>query len=271
MTTAPQSCPSRELLIEAAAPDARAEAREALADHLIACVSCADEFRLLRAVAPWAAEHAHLLPPAGEVRAAPGVTGVTLGRWLYAAAAVFIVATAWLAFEVTRLTRVNHLLEARLASPAAAAAAQDPAARHAAPVDLEARLVEQQRAIAALEQRLRAAEMPDVNTPIVDLEPADALRSASRGERVTIPADARTVVFVLNATHVRPGALFDVDVVATDGRVTWSGSGLKQSAAGTLTLQLPRAIVDGSTRVRLYSRGVDRRTLVEEYALPARR
>jgi hypothetical protein len=59
--------------------------------------------------------------------------------------------------------------------------------------------------------------------------------------------------------------------VDAGGRLVWSGSGLKQSPDGTLTLMVPRPMVVASGKVRLYSRAANRRALVEEYALPARR
>jgi hypothetical protein len=262
MTLDRDACPSQDLLIEAAAPGASLAVREQVADHLMTCAACTDEFRVLQAIGPWASEHAPTFAEAtgGRDTSVKSTKGGAL-RWAYAAAAVLAIAAAGLAVEVRRLTHANQMLEARINTPVAA------------PIDQQARVADQQRQIGELEQKLRAAEAPDVNPPIIDLEAADSLRSGNSTTRVTIPMDARHVVFVLNTASVRPGAVFEVDIVGADNRVVWTGSGLKQSADGTLTLMIPRAMVAPSSRVRLYSRAgtPSRRALVEEYVLPARR
>jgi hypothetical protein len=256
MTVDRDACPSQDLLIEAAAPGASLAVRERVADHLITCASCTDEFRVVQALGPWASEHAETI--------APSFAKATAGKpllWAYAAAAVLALAAGGLAVEVRRLTQANQMLEARINAPAAT------------PVDQQARVVDQQRQIGELEKRLRAAEAPDVNPPIIDLEAADSLRSGNSTTRAAIPDGARHVVFVLNTASVRPGAVFEVDIVGAGDRVVWTGSGLKQSADGTLTLMIPRPMVEPSSRVRLYSRAGNpsQRVLVEEYVLPARR
>jgi hypothetical protein len=255
-----RACPPREVLIDAAGPESTDAAREALADHLIACGACADEFRLLRALAPWASERAAVFG-GGRVPAKLAAASA----WAYAVAAMFAAIAVLLGIEVMRLSRAN----AALGVSASARAPADN--RLADDTGKEARLADQQKTIRTLEQRLRAAETPDVNLPIVDLEPADALRSAAPAEPVTIPAGARNVVFVLNTANVRARATFEVDIVGADDQVAWTGPGLKESAAGTLTLMVPWPMVERAARVRLYSRSADRRALVEEYVLPRRR
>jgi len=235
--------------------------RERVADHVIVCASCADELRLLQALAPWASEHASLVAQPGAAPEVSATRRSAAATWAYAAAAVLALVALGLTVQIRRLADANHALEARVSAPAS------PAIPH----EVEARLADQQQRIGALEQRLRAAESPGLNPPIVDLDAADSLRSAATAEPAAIPAGPGPVVFVLNTAHLRPGAVFEVDILDTAGRVAWSGSGLKQSADGTLTLIVPRSMVDRSSRVRLYTRAAARRALVEEYVLPARR
>jgi hypothetical protein len=271
MTLDRDACPSQDVLIEAASPGADRSVRGRVADHLIACAACADEFRLLQALAPWASEQAHLVAPAGAL---PG-TAMRRNQavaWAYAAAAVLAVLAVGLTVEVRRLAQANRTLTASFAEAAADRRRTDQTPATAP--GQEARLADQQQKIRALEERLRATEAPDLNPPIIDLDAADSLRSAGRAERTTIPPGTGPVVFVLNTAHVQPGAAFEVDIVDAANRVAWTGSGLKQSADGTLTLAVPRSMVERSSRVRLYSRAAtlrDQRKLVEEYVLPARR
>jgi hypothetical protein len=256
-----QSCPPRDALIDAAAPDSDPTLRERLADHLIACPSCAEDFKLLQAIGPWAAEHAHLLErPDARVFPVP-VPAAARRSWLssgYAVAAVLAVVAVALTFQIRRLIAENDRLAQRAQAASTPTASLD-----------TSRAADQQRIIADLEQRLRAAETPDLNPPIIDLETSDAPRTATPPVSRTAIGDARRVVFILNTAHRRAGAVFDVDLVDAGDRVVWTGSGLRQSADGTLTLGVPRALASPGSRIRLYARTGDRRTLVEQYVVPA--
>jgi hypothetical protein len=261
------SCPPSEALVSAADPGASRDVREGIADHLITCTRCAEEFRVLQELGPWASEHAHLIDAAHPTRATTRRFGSMLrfgSTWAYAAAAVLVLAVAALEVQVRRLQQDNRTLTARAESAAAAAAN---AARP--PADLERRLAEQQRSIADLEQRLRSAEAPDLNAAIIDLEPADAARSATASPTPAVAATSgRSIVFVLNTTRPAAGASYEVDLVGAGNRVLWTGSGLTQTADRTLTLVAPRTLVSDARQLRLYSRAGSRRTLVEEYAVP---
>ena len=96
---------------------------------------------------------------------------------------------------------------------------------------LDARVAEQQRTIDDLQRRLQSADTPDLNAPVIDLEPADAQRSAGTTQNApAIPAGARSIVFILNTTHAEPGGVYDVDLTGAGNRVLWTGSGLEHSA-----------------------------------------
>src|SRR5438132_12005138 len=142
-------CPPREVLIDAAGPDAAQAGRDAVADHLIECAACADEFRLLQALAPWASEHAPAFAKATARQARVPV-------WAYAAAAVLALIAVGLTAEVRRLTLANRALEL-------SASAKATADRHPGDLPLataagqDARLADQQKTIRTLEERLRAA------------------------------------------------------------------------------------------------------------------
>jgi len=261
------TCLPTEMLVAAAAPGATQEVRERVADHLVTCSRCAEEFRVLQELGPWATEHAHLVGESAHMPATATRRTFSTGRfgsvWSYATAAVLVLAVAALEVQVRQLQRENRALADR--APAASSGAPSPPAS----ATLDTRIAEQQRTIAGLEQRVREAETPDLNAPIIDLEPADARRSASPTPRTpAIPAGARSVVFILNTAHPSAGATYDVELVGAGNRVLWTGSGLKQSADRTLTLVVPRALLAEATRLRLYSRVGERRTLVEEYSVP---
>jgi hypothetical protein len=305
MTFDRESCPPRDVLIDAGSPGATAEARERVADHLIICTACSEDFRLLQALAPWAEEHAHLLTEDARdsARLKPSRSFETdddarlkgsrsfdslveragssrAARWRafvpsYAIAAVLAIVAVGLTVQVRRLQSENRSLMARLSAPAPSEPTdhrvEGPAPPVAGASDLERHVADQQHAIADLEARVRAAEAPDVNTPIIDLEASDGRRSAAKPAATAVSPEARHVVFVLNTSRRSPGAAFDVDLVDGADRVVWSGTGLKQSADGTLTLVVPRALVAQAPRIRLYSAAANRRSLVEQYVVPPTR
>src|SRR5205814_1130872 len=118
--------------------------------------------------------------------------------------AVLALVAVALTVQNRRLGTENRTLVARAAAPSPSP---------------DARLAEQQRTIADLEQRLRAADTPDLNAPIIDLEASDSSRTATTNAAPPVrppgPASdaTRRVVFVLNAARRNPGAVYDVDIV----------------------------------------------------------
>jgi len=273
------TCPSSEMLVAAAAPDASPDARERVVDHLVTCTQCAEEFRVLQEMGPWAADHAHLLGESARSTTTPTIAdkfhrGRFGSPWMYATAAVLVLAVAGLEVQVQRLQRDNRSLAARAAA-AETAATRTPTPPVTAPsrsAALEARVAEQQRTIEDLERRVQSADAPDLNAPIIDLEPADAQRSATTTPAAPqIPAGARSIVFILNTTHAAAGGVYDVDLAGAGNKVVWTGSGLRPSADRTLTLVVPRTLVRDASTVRLYSRDGSRRTLVEQYTIPTMR
>jgi hypothetical protein len=188
--------------------------------------------------------------------------------WAYAAAAVFAIAAVALGLQTVRLQQANRSLAERMQ-----AAVDSSRTTSQPPIDLQARVADQQHAIADLEQRLAASAAPDLNAPVVDLEPAERTRTAAPTPAApdALPSDARTVVFIQNTTHPNRGATYDVDLVAPDNRVMWSGSGLRQSADRTLTLVVPRSLLGAGTHLRLFSQNGPQRTLVEDYPIPVAR
>ncbi len=271
----PEPCPPRDLLIEAAAPESDSTVRERVADHLVDCAQCAEDYRLLRELAEWAPTAAHLLAESDNARPRPRTmeppraTESPLARlkpratqtvvFAYAAAAVLAIVAVALTVDLRRLQRENQALAARVAQIRPVPPQEPP--RSPAPD----RSTDPSR-IAELERRLGAAEAPDLNAPIIDLEPADALRSVdSSPPPIRIPATARQVVFVLNSARPTAGTSYDVEIADEAGRVVWSGTGLTQTKDGTLTLVVPRAMFGSPSRIRLYARSPNGRALVEQY------
>src|SRR5262245_11714172 len=159
------TCPSSEMLVAAAAQDAPPDVRETVADHLVTCARCAEEFRVLLEIGPWAAERAHLVGDSARhastpahSRRFPALVRRFGSPWAYATAAVLVLAVAALEVQVRRLQRDNTALAARAEAAAAAlSTATTPAPAPSASPSLEARVAEQQRTIEDLERRVQSA------------------------------------------------------------------------------------------------------------------
>lgn len=109
--------------------DASTSERKAAADHLSVCTACAQEFRLIRALRPWAREAAAHLDPEAAATKAPASFQVRKMIWSVslAAAAVLVVAIgATVYINRDRLTAVPPTEETRVVAPPAALPAVAP-------------------------------------------------------------------------------------------------------------------------------------------------
>src|SRR5262245_23237887 len=130
-------CLSEEAMTRVAEGELSQSEREALADHLMACSDCAEEYRILRELKPWAERAAVLAyerdsaiksvsaPPGKEAQVVPGQPGwaswarrlagvFPAGFEAYAiAAALLVVSLACVAWVIS-LKRENARMAARL-------------------------------------------------------------------------------------------------------------------------------------------------------------
>jgi len=127
-------------------------------------------------------------------------------------------------------------------------------------------VVQERDAAGDLRRQVAQLSAPQPDVPIVDLLPDSATRSET-GTRtpVELPSGEDSVTFVLNLPQASELTDFEVDLVAPDGRVTWSGP-VARSRYGTFTLGLRRrGLGPGENRVRLYGLEDGRRRRLETY------
>jgi hypothetical protein len=251
-TKSAAGCLDEQQLVRAASGDLTRAEREQVMDHLGTCSRCVEEYRALESLKPWADQAARFLEP--DTTARIGLARPT--RWLgYASAAAAVILSFGIGLQVGfRRPRVQ------------------PAERQVA--DIRAQLQDatsraQQQDLAIAELRRAAEATPHVNVPIVDLEPADALRGPSDGLRsIELPSSTTLVTFVLTPTRQLPAGTYGVELRDRQDQLVWKASGLRASADNTCTIAVPRALLPaGESRVRLSAESTGQPALVENWAV----
>jgi len=107
-TGSPGDCLTKERLTRLVLGQAATSEREAAADHLARCTACAQDYRMLRELRPWAHERGGQLDPAAAATPAPARIGHSRWRFVWsgslAAAALVSVAigtTVWVNRETS--------------------------------------------------------------------------------------------------------------------------------------------------------------------------
>lgn len=113
---------------------------------------------------------------------------------------------------------------------------------------------------------------PQVNLPLVNLEPAGSVRQEARNAgELRFPEEARRAWVILNPVAELKDSSYSVHFVAPDGEVVYRFESLQSSEAGNFRLEIPRdALKEGSYQVLLLRRGSGRSQIVEEYKLSVR-
>lgn len=122
--------------------------------------------------------------------------------------------------------------------------------------------------VAHLRDQVDDLASPQLNAPILDLQPAGSTRGAGPGVQ-TVPADARLFTVILNPAGRPAFAEYELEIVDAAGDVLRRDGGLKPNPFGSFSATLSRGLLGpGDFRVRLV--GIDSgggRQTVEEYAL----
>jgi len=292
-------CLSEEAMTRAAEGGLSQSEREVIADHLMACSDCAEEYRILRELKPWAERAAVSAyeresaiksvsaPPGKEARVVPRQLGwagragwaswarrlagiFSAGFETYAiAAALLVVSLACVAWVIS-LKRENARMWARLNEQLAS---RDQASQSLTDArrELEAaarRAEQQQTEIAELRRSVDDLSQPQVNVPITDLE-QQAIRGGGDGATtVTAPVGANIFTLIL---HVADGPSFPdyaLEVIDGRGQRLMRARSLRKSQLNTFTVALPRRLLPaGQYRLKLYGLRPGHGEVVAEYQM----
>lgn len=109
--------------------------------------------------------------------------------------------------------------------------------------------------ISRLRGEVRALAEPTVNVVVADLVPREQAgeRSAGDEETIGVPAWADRLLLILNLAEAAADGEYRVVISTVDGTRLWSRRGLRPSADGNFTLEVPRRLLPaGPYRIRLY-------------------
>jgi hypothetical protein len=277
-------CLSEESMTRAAEGGLSQSEREVIADHLMACSDCAEEYRILRELKPWAERAAVSAyeresaiksvsaPPGKEARVVPRQSGLagragwassarrlagifSAGFQTYSiAAALLLVSLACVAWVIS-LKRENARMAARLNEQLAS---RDQASQSLTDArrELEAaarRAEQQQTEIAELRRSVDDLSQPQVNVPITDLEQQANRRGGDGATTVTAPVGANIFTLIL---HVADGPSFPdyaLEVIDGRGQRLMRARSLRKSQLNTFTVALPRRLLPaGRYHLKLY-------------------
>jgi len=127
-----------------------------------------------------------------------------------------------------------------------------------------------QTQIAELRRSVTALSQPQVNVPIIDLDPQGSTRAQSPGALTTIdvPSGAKLFTLILNITGEPSHPRYTLEISNQRGARVWHGSGLQKSPYNNFTVALPRqSFPAGQYRIKLYGERDGKKELLEEYAV----
>jgi hypothetical protein len=289
--------PQRDLVAFLATGSLAPAEREAAAAHAASCAECGEELRGARELAgglrglhltadevveaAWegtrlahlddcpacAADVATVARTNAELAAgatAPSVAGgkarrladaLASARFTFPALAAVLLISVTLGVRLDRVMDENARLAADAASGEQARRERDDARRQS----LE------------LRSALDRASEPQVNVPIVNLEPAGGLRGEGAVLTPVVPRQAQTVTLVLHVAEDRPGRAHAVEIRDARRRAIWEGAGLVKTDYGAFTVSVPlRLLPAGDYEVRLLATDRGQSTPIETYAFRVR-
>jgi hypothetical protein len=282
----------------AAGGELRRSEREMIADHLMACSDCAEEYRVLRELKLWAervavsayeresAMESVSAPPGEEARVVPHqldradragraswarrLAGIfSAGFETYAIAAVLLVVSfacvAWVISMKRENARMASRLNEQLASRDQASQSLTDARRE---LEAAARRAEQQQTeIAELRHSVDDLSQPQVNVPITDLE-QQSNRGGDVATTVTAPVGANIFTLILHVSDVPSFPDFALEVIDGRGQRLMRAQSLRKSQLNTFTVALPRRLLPaGRYRLKLYGLRPGHGEVVAEYLM----
>jgi hypothetical protein len=281
-------CLTEELFERLATGDVTSRERTRAASHLAVCSDCAEEYRVLRSLRPLAEQAEAIMAAsedAPEIGQRPRAVGsadarpatfwrifaalVSPARTTFALAALLLISLAlglWLVLlrqgNDREIARLNRELARRDQALASAKESLDETRRR---LDETVRRSEQEKSagdpkryedeIARLRQTVTELSRPQLDAPIVDLDPSDQTRGNTTGDadRIEAPPTANLITLILNITGQPSHSAYAVEILDTNGKQVWRGQRARKGLDHSVNLTLARrAIPAGRYLIKLY-------------------
>src|SRR5262245_16514909 len=281
-------CLTEELFERLATGDATSQERTQAASHLAVCSDCVAEYRVLRSLRPLA-EQAEAILAASE--GAPGIgqrplavrradtrtaafwrslaTLVSPARATFALAAMILILLALGLWTVLlrqgndrEIARLNRELIERDRALASVRESLDEARRR---LDETIRRSEQEKSagdskryedeIARLRQTVTELSRPQLDAPIVDLDPSSPARGNAAGDaaRIEAPPTANIITLILNVTGQPSHSAYAVEILDSNGKQIWRGQRAQKGRDYSVNLTLARRMIPaGRYLIKLY-------------------
>lgn len=296
----PATCPSAENLTRAAMGELKAAEREQVATHLGSCPTCGEEYQLILSLKPWAAQVATRIRPEYATTPQPITVSDSQPNWLdwlrsiftipvvpYAAAAMLLLVTSFLAYKLISLRHENQQLLASAqiyqqqvrGTETTIGQVNDELQRTRQQLDetnrkaqlAESQVAELQR---AAEQKAKSETVvqPQFNVPIIDLAPQDTRGQAgSESKKIDVPAGVNFVTLILNINGQPNFSDYALEILDRQGKAVYQGKGLKKNAENSFTIAISRSqLASGQYRFKLYGIQQGQQTLIQDYLVQLR-
>lgn len=299
-----ENCVSEDVLIRAVSKQLDRDEQKNLVNHLRRCSDCAREYRIVRSLKPWsetvAAESivveqvpiqigdwrgARRTVEQSEARASwyRRLAGAISPQLSYALMAALLIMTVGLGFWVASLLRERQTYVARLNQQQSDNDRVITAARESLEKDRrqlaeqnrraeqrESEIAEKEKNLArdqAAKHSFSGLSSPQLDAPIVDLDPTSDVRGSADQKPVEIEAvDLFTVI--LNFTDETGHSAYEVEILGSQSQRVWSGRKARRDRAQNLNVTLSRrTIPPGRYLIKLYGMSRGKRDPVASYAL----
>jgi putative zinc finger protein len=120
--------------------------------------------------------------------------------------------------------------------------------------------------VTSLRQTVEDLSRPQLNAPVLDLQPAVRSEEPGASHVAEVPARTRFFTLVLNPVATPGEGIFEAEILDAAGKRVWSGRGLEPNAFGSFSLTLPvRRLGPGEFRLLLFSTATGRREPIGDY------
>lgn len=271
-------CLTDDLLLRAGLNDLAETERQQIADHLAGCADCTEAYKIARAANVWAQETAVEYKPKSAKPVHP-----RFDRWLpfydfarfrpaQAVLAAMLLVAVGAGVWALKLRNENKNLQATLhqqQEEKKLAAAEEVSQLQQNAEQLLASNQSLTNENFRLKEELDALAKPQLETPIIDVDPANNTRGVPTAiTRVEVPNAATFFTLILHLSKEPPtSTLFAELRDVQQNKVVWSSQVQKGSAPNLTLLLARRNLPAGKYRVQLSAVSQKRRVPLDHYEL----